>query len=63
MAAVLSVRDLSIGFHTKNAGNNVVEDVNFDVYHHHKLGVVGESAVEKVLFAVLFYKYCLFMPR
>ncbi|MFD2825164.1 ABC transporter ATP-binding protein [Leeuwenhoekiella polynyae] len=45
--ALLSVENLSIGFKTGNKLNQVLHDINFDVYKNEIVGVVGESGSGK----------------
>lgn len=45
--ALLSVENLSIGFKTGNQLNQVLHDINFEVYTNEIVGVVGESGSGK----------------
>lgn len=44
---LLSIRDLSITFHTENGVANAVDGISFDVKKNQKVGIVGESGCGK----------------
>ena len=46
-AALLSVKNLSLGFKSRNTTNAVLHDINFDVLANEIVGIVGESGSGK----------------
>ena len=44
---ILSIQDLTMGFHTINGYNEVLHGISLDVYHGEKVALVGESGSGK----------------